>query len=535
MTDLELLKEYGEGQSQQAFAELVGRHLEWVYGAAVRRVRDRELAEDVAQGVFIALARRARSLGREQALSPWLLRVTRCAAISALRAASRRQRHEQKAAAMRPESILNADSDAQWEEVAPLLDDQVLHLGKKDQEAILLRFYERKSLAEVGEAMGIGEEAARKRVERAVGKLREKLSGKGVEVEAGSLGAMVLAHAAEGGGAAGLAEKVMAGIGGGAGNGTAGLIAKGAEKMMVWAKVKVAALVVGVVLAGAGAVGIGAQGVLREQNPAPIVSGTASRPAIPTDIQCVDASGKAVSGAEVYLRCGVYGSQRAAGGEEASLGPVTSDGNGIAHFEGLSAERPGDRGWRQDFYARVPGKLVGVASRSSDWLVGPQSIGLVESGTLVGKVEVPPGFEPASVTLKVESLTVRDGLRPEGAVLFRADSFGGKGESLFHYSVGVDGSFSIPDVPKDGRAYLVANGTGLGEAQWMGAWSADSVQLAMAREGVIEGVVTYEGDGKPAADVMVMAGLVPGDRTYILHSFKARTGPGWALPDRRPA
>ena len=129
MTDLELLKEYGEGQSQEAFAELVGRHLEWVYGAAARRVHDRELAEDVAQGVFIALARRAKSLGREQALTPWLLRVTRCAAISALRAVNRRQRHEQKAAAMRPESICDADSEAQWEEVAPLLDDQVLRLG----------------------------------------------------------------------------------------------------------------------------------------------------------------------------------------------------------------------------------------------------------------------------------------------------------------------------------------------------------------------------------------------------------------------
>ncbi len=57
---------------------------------------------------------------------------------------------------------------------------------------------------------------------------------------------MVLAHAVEGvggmgGGAAGLVEKVMAGIGGGISNGTAGLIAKGAEKMMVMAKVKAAA------------------------------------------------------------------------------------------------------------------------------------------------------------------------------------------------------------------------------------------------------------------------------------------------------
>src|SRR5690242_1237745 len=100
MTDLELLKQYGEGQSQEAFAELVGRHLDWVYGAAVRRVHDRELAEDVAQGVFIALARRAKSLGGEQALSAWLLRVVRYAAINALRDQRRRQHHEQEAAAM---------------------------------------------------------------------------------------------------------------------------------------------------------------------------------------------------------------------------------------------------------------------------------------------------------------------------------------------------------------------------------------------------------------------------------------------------
>ena len=109
--------------------------------------------------------------------------------------------------------------------------------------------------------MGLSEEAAKKRVQRAVGKLREKLSGKGVEVATGSLGAMVLAHAVEGmeGGTAGLVERVMAGIGGGVGNGTAGLIAKGAEKMMVWAKVKVAAVVVGVALGGVISVGLLAQ------------------------------------------------------------------------------------------------------------------------------------------------------------------------------------------------------------------------------------------------------------------------------------
>ena len=241
MTDLELLKQYGEGQSQEAFAELVGRHLEWVYGAAARRVHDRELAEDVAQGVFLALARRARakSLGREQALSPWLLRVTRCAAISALRAVSRRQRHEQKAAAMRPESTTR-DSEAQWEEVAPLLDDQVLRLGKNDQQAILLRFYERKSLAEVGNALGISEEAARKRVDRAVEKLRGMLGKKGITGTTAGLSAVLVGNVVERAPAS-LVEGVMKAIGGG--NPVASAIAKGAMKMMKMATLKVVAVV----------------------------------------------------------------------------------------------------------------------------------------------------------------------------------------------------------------------------------------------------------------------------------------------------
>ena len=102
--------------------------------------------------------------------------------------------------------------------MSPELERAVDQLGERDRQSVLLRFYRQMSFAEVGRCLGISEKAAQKRVERAVGKLREKLAGKGVAVEAGSLGAMVLAHAVEGGmegGAAGLVEKVMAGIGGG--------------------------------------------------------------------------------------------------------------------------------------------------------------------------------------------------------------------------------------------------------------------------------------------------------------------------------
>ena len=312
MTDLELLKQYGEEQSQQAFAELVGRHLEWVYGAAVRRVHDRELAEDVAQGVFIALSRRAKSLGGEQALSPWLLRVVRCAAINALRGQRRRQRHEQKAAAMRPESIFNAGSEAQWEEVAPLLDDQVLRLGKKDQKAILLRFYERKSLADVGEAMGLSEKAAQKRVERAVGKLRGILEKKGVRGTMAGLSAVLVGNVV-GQMPAGLAEKIVLAVGSGGGNSVAAGIAKGAMKMMTYAKVKVAAVMIATGLLAVGiiaaAVAAGTDGQTAG-NPADAARGEPGKP------QAADTAKQTGEGMDCMRRMSDVGRALAIYGEE---------------------------------------------------------------------------------------------------------------------------------------------------------------------------------------------------------------------------
>ena len=86
------------------------------------------------------------------------------------------------------------ERSAGWSEVETELEGAVDRLSEQDRRAVVLRFYRSLSLKEVGAAMGIGEEAARKRVERAVGRLREKLVARGVEVEAGALGAMVLAH-----------------------------------------------------------------------------------------------------------------------------------------------------------------------------------------------------------------------------------------------------------------------------------------------------------------------------------------------------
>jgi RNA polymerase sigma factor (sigma-70 family) len=263
MTDLELLAQYGRTKEPGAFAELVRRHVDWVYSASMRQVRDRQLAEDVTQAVFIALAQKAASLHGDRPLSSWLMTVTRRAAINAVRSESRRRRHEQEAAVMRQEPAVIEPKPA-WEEIAPVLDEQVLRLKQKDRDAVMLRFYERRSFAEVGVALGISEEAARKRVDRAVEQLRARLAQKGVTIGAGALAGVVSDRLVEQA-PEGLAQSAVAG--GGAATG-AGVIAKGALGTMTWMKVKVAVIVAVVsVLTG---VALVATGPLRA--PAPVAA-----------------------------------------------------------------------------------------------------------------------------------------------------------------------------------------------------------------------------------------------------------------------
>jgi RNA polymerase sigma factor (sigma-70 family) len=187
--DWELLGRYARQSDETAFAELVARYLNLVYSAALRQTSDPEAAREVAQEVFTSLARKARKLDRAVILSGWLHQATRFAVQRVQRGARRRQQREQEAAMLKP----NEEPD-RWAEIAPLLDEVVNDLEADDRSAVLLRFFERRPLAEVGRALGITEEAARKRVSRAVDKLRELYERRGIATTSAGLAAALLAH-----------------------------------------------------------------------------------------------------------------------------------------------------------------------------------------------------------------------------------------------------------------------------------------------------------------------------------------------------
>jgi RNA polymerase sigma factor (sigma-70 family) len=191
MGDWQLLQAYATDRSEAAFAELVRLHLDWVYSVALRHVGDPQLAEDVVQSVFVLLARKARDLGPGILVGGWLFRTTRLVAGHARRAELRRKSREATACTMSPDAVSPDTDEFFWQHLAPHLDQAVAALSEADRVAILLRFYERMPLGQVGERMGISEEAARKRVSRALEKLREFLARRGVKLSGVALAAIL--------------------------------------------------------------------------------------------------------------------------------------------------------------------------------------------------------------------------------------------------------------------------------------------------------------------------------------------------------
>jgi RNA polymerase sigma factor (sigma-70 family) len=250
-SDMELLREYARQNSEAAFAELVCRHINLVYSAALRHVGIAAQAEEITQAVFVILARKAASLREDQILDAWLFETTRLTALSFLRGERRRQFREQEAYM---QSILQESTpDPVWQQLAPLLDDAMMRLGRRDREAVVLRFFKGRSLGEVAAALNIKEPAAQKCVSRALEKLRHHFARRGVDSTAAVIGETISASSIQAAPVT-LAKTVTAvaiAKGAAASASTLTLI-KGALKIMAWTKVKTTIVAGVIVLLAAG-------------------------------------------------------------------------------------------------------------------------------------------------------------------------------------------------------------------------------------------------------------------------------------------
>ena len=192
LKDMDLLRDYARQGSEDAFAELVRRHVNLVYSAALRQVGIAAYAEEITQAVFVILARKAASLRPDTVLEGWLYATTRLTSSSFLRGERRRQFREQEA--YMQSTLAEASDLPTWNQMSPLLDEAMSQLGKKDRDAVVLRFFKEKQLAEVAVAMNVTEAAAQRRVHRALDKLHRYFNKRGMSSTTAIIAGEITAH-----------------------------------------------------------------------------------------------------------------------------------------------------------------------------------------------------------------------------------------------------------------------------------------------------------------------------------------------------
>jgi len=193
--DFELLQRFTREGEQTAFSDVVRRHLDLVYATALRTVEDSGAAQEIAQNVFAALARKAWQFAPDDSLPAWLHKAALLESKSWLRLELRRRRREEAAAALGTTMKTSEDQPA-FHALVPLLDEALLSLREKDRAALLLRFCESQSLREVGAAFGVSEDTAQKRVQSALEKLVEFFKRRGFKTASVTAAAAALQHTA---------------------------------------------------------------------------------------------------------------------------------------------------------------------------------------------------------------------------------------------------------------------------------------------------------------------------------------------------
>ena len=243
---MQLLQEYVARQSDEAFAEIVRRHVNLVYSVALRHTDNPDHAQELTQAVFVILAQKAVRLSKDIILSGWLFQTARFTALTFLRGEARRQKREKE---MMMESLLDdSQPEYSWKNLSGLLDEAIGQLGEKERHAIILRFIEGKSFSEVAEALGANQSAVQKRVGRGVDKLRAFFLQRGIKISAGALTVAIAGNSVQAA-PANMASFITAGLAGkgAAGSSSALALAKTTQDSMAWIKLK-AAVVTGSIL-----------------------------------------------------------------------------------------------------------------------------------------------------------------------------------------------------------------------------------------------------------------------------------------------
>jgi uncharacterized protein (TIGR03435 family) len=450
--DMELVREYARHGSEEAFATLVSRHVNLVYSVALRQIRDPHLAEEVAQVTFIILARKAESLGPKTILAAWLCRTAHYAVADALRSQRRRQNREQEGYM---QSLLNQSEPdlPAWTSIAPLLDSALAELREKDHSAIVLRFFEGRNLKEVGAALGVSENAANKRVNRALEKLRRYFSNCGVNSTTAIIAGTISAHSVQAAPMA-LAKSItaMAMTKGVTASGSTLTLIKGALKIMAWTKLKVATVVGVAALVGVGTATVTVHAVSHYRAQAREAAAWAAigqlvdvvtdarKSLSPSDIQHVQSLSNVVS-----IRRTQFASQIDDGllqNAEANilLGIAMPAGGLLGHAYGVSRTRlvnpealpPG----KYDFVVNLPNKrmeALQTAIKKEFGLVGRHEMRETNVLTLTKVTTNVPGLKPGT---KRDSKTERyfgTGIQSNGRVKYRNRKIGDIALLLEHH------------------------------------------------------------------------------------------------------
>jgi RNA polymerase sigma factor (sigma-70 family) len=245
--DADLLEQFVRDHSEAAFAALVERHIGLVHAVALRHTANPHHAQDITQVVFIILARKAAALNRKTILPGWLYYTARLVAANFQRAEIRRVRREQEV--FMQSTLQEPASDPLWTELSPLLDEAMSRLRAGDRDALVLRYFQNKSLAEVGAAMGLAERAAQKRVVRAIEKLRAYFAKRGVTNTADEIAKTISANSVQAVSPVLVKAVAAAAFAKGATASTSILtLTKGALKIMAWTKAKTAIVTAAAVL-----------------------------------------------------------------------------------------------------------------------------------------------------------------------------------------------------------------------------------------------------------------------------------------------